>query len=179
MALQEVPSYRIPPPTSTTTTSEPAPGQIITVRLTVTASDGRTDTDIQPVGLPSALRTLNETEGSPVSFVSQMDLSASDRMIQGTIVSNHAHSIATDSSGPHRYTLPGKPGKMTIEAFAGSGRREEVFWRFDFSGARSFVAGSLAVEEGQVVFRDGHVVVFRFSGSDGTRVRFSLQLAEN
>jgi hypothetical protein len=50
------------------------------------------------------------------------------------------------------------------------------FWRFEFSGAPSFVSGSIKVQSGQVIAISANTVVFRLGGTAGERIKFTFQL---
>jgi uncharacterized repeat protein (TIGR01451 family) len=110
-----------------------------------------------------------------VSFTSAMEVTGSQRRVSGHIVLNGARAGTASSRSPQRYHLKGAGGRNVIEAYSTAGWEGEAFWRFDFQGSERFIAGSIRVELGQVVSRDGHAVVFRLS-KPGERIKFAFRL---
>ena len=82
---------------------------------------------------------------------------------------------ATTSGGSHRHYFSGAHGKNVVEAFASSAG--DGTWRFDFHAAEHFVPGSIRIDNGQVVFRDGYTVVFHVKAGSGERIVFSYELS--
>jgi uncharacterized repeat protein (TIGR01451 family) len=111
-----------------------------------------------------------------LTATSLLEFTQTDDRSTGNVVLN-AGAVDTTTSGvsfQHRFL--GRPGKNTLEAYPTEAGREGL-WRFDFTGARAFVAGSFQIESGQVISRDPYAIVFRLSGTAGEGVRFSFDLA--
>ena len=92
--------------------------------------------------------------------------------------------LTVNDSGPVTTTatqqlrLRGRIGENLVEGHLLSETRGPALWRLDFAGTANFVAGSLRIDDGQVVARDGHSVVFRLRGRPGPSVRFRFYLHE-
>jgi hypothetical protein len=95
----------------------------------------------------------------------------------GNVVLNGGRIDTTMSGAPFQHRLQAPPGKNTIEAYPTSGAGKGGLWRFDFSAAHNFLAGSIRAEVGQVVSQDAYTIVFRLSGATAERIRFSFELA--
>jgi hypothetical protein len=140
------------------------------VTLTVTNEDGRQDRTTQFVVVER--RTPGATE---VSFTSVLELPAG---VSGQIALNDAETAAASSSSPQQLRLRARAGENVVEGRLLSEGSEPGLWKFDFRGARDFVAGSLRVDAGDVVALEGERVVFRVTGKPGAPIRFRFRLRE-
>jgi hypothetical protein len=147
----------------------------ITVQLTVVGSAGQTDAKSQGVRID--LKTSGERDGLRTSFTSSLAIPPDERGARGFIVLNSARVDASSSTEPVSHVFRGYAGQNTLEAYTETVVRGGGFWKFDFSSADHFAAGSLRVETGNVAAMDGRSIVFRLSGSPGERVRFTFELA--
>jgi hypothetical protein len=68
-----------------------------------------------------------------------------------------------------------QPGPNVLAGHAEAADLEGALWRLDFSRTDGFVAGSIAVESGEVVSASSHAVVFRLSGA-GSRIRLLFRM---
>jgi uncharacterized repeat protein (TIGR01451 family) len=124
----------------------------------------------------TALVVGQRTSIGPFTSTSLLRFTQTDEPSTGIVVLNGGRVDTTTSGVPFQHRFQGRPGRNTIEAYL-SGAGKEGLWRFDFSGAQAFVAGSFRAEAGQVVSRDAHGIVFRVSGTAGERIRFSFELS--
>lgn len=159
---------------------DPACGTPFTrlVRLVVTGADGstaETRANIDPTSPGLEVRRMT-ADWIQTSFVSHLVSPGSSERLAGQVILNQSRVDLTDDSTPFRHDLRGRAGKNTVEAVIVSGNDREIFWRFDFSASERFVAGSIQVDGGQVLSRDGRSVVFRMTGARGERVRWSFRL---
>jgi hypothetical protein len=125
---------------------------------------------------------LEEQSRSPgthrldTSFISFLGVEPLDGSAAGNVLVNDSQIGTTNNSSPLRHQLKGRRGRNTIEAYTITRLSAEGFWRFDFSGAQHFVAGSIRVEAGEVISSTAHSVVFRMSGRPGEAVKLSFLL---
>jgi len=106
------------------------------------------------------------------SFASEM-LQA--KGIEGHVVIEGGRAFPVSADAPTRIRFDGRRGRVGIEAVA-TAATAPFLWRFDFSGAKGFVPGSLRTVSGQEVARDAYSVVLRFSGGALERARFEYRL---
>jgi PKD repeat protein len=141
------------------------------VTLTVTNQDGRQDRTTQFV--------LVERRGSgnriDVTFTSEIELPAGTSAM---VSLNDSVSVGAIAPSPQQHRLRAHSGENVVAARVLSDAGGEGRWRFDFSGAPNFVAGSLEVDSGEVLTLDGHRVVFRLTGRQGPPIRFRFRLEE-
>jgi uncharacterized repeat protein (TIGR01451 family) len=155
---------------------EPDFGSFIENRVDISSNTAdpnptnNTATVLTPIGWALRTSSIPFTATSFLRFTQTAEPSA------GNVVLNGGRVDTTMSGVPFQHRFEGRAGRNTIEANQ-SGAGEEGLWRFDFSGAQAFVAGSFRVEVGEVVSRDTHAVVFRMSGTAGERIRFSFELS--
>jgi hypothetical protein len=116
------------------------------------------------------------TSSASFTLTSLLRFTQTDERSTANVVLNGVRVDTTTSGAPFQHRFEGRPGKNTIEAYL-PGAGNEGLWRFDFSGAQAFLAGSFRVEAGEVVSRDAYAIVFRLSGTAGERVRFSFELS--
>jgi hypothetical protein len=145
----------------------------IDVRLTVVGTLGQTDTETEDVRID--LRASPEREELTASFISEM--ASSDGESLGFILLNGARRDFSSSAAPSSHTFRGFAGPNTIEAGIQGTSLSPILWKFDFSAAMHFVAGSLEVERGAVAAIDGRAIVFRLAGVPGERIRFRFELS--
>ncbi len=148
------------------------------VRLTVTNGDEIQDTNTQFVVVESEATASREPtlRATDVTFTSELELPEGDEGVRARVSINNTGLVTTTAPSRQQHRLRGRPGENVIEArllteASGPGR-----WRFDFSGAANFVAGSLRVDSGQALAVDSHSVVFRLTGKPGPFVRFRFRL---
>ena len=148
------------------------------VRLTITNSDGRqgTNTQFVVVETPAAGSTTQSLRASDVtvSVLSALEFPQGGDPVRAQLSVNDSATVTTTATQQLR--LRARIGDNVLEgrllsAAGGTGR-----WRLDFTGTPDFVAGSLRVDNGELLARDAHTVVFRMSGKTGpfVRVRFSI-----
>lgn len=123
------------------------------------------------------LREARET-GMDVdlAFTSALGVARAEGHARGQVLVNGSALEGTDSEAPRVHRVRARAGENRIDAFLEPGAAEEGLWRFDFAGARPFVAGSLRVESGQVISLDSYSVVFDLSGAKGAPIRFTFEL---
>ena len=144
----------------------------VTARLTVFGPSGNQSAvtkqvNILPFNPNSAKRSLVES-----SFASEM-LEAEG--VEGQVVIEGVRGFSVSADAPTRVQYSGRRGRASIEAVAAAATGP-FLWRFDFSGAKGFVPGSLRTVSGQEVARDAFSVVLRFSGGAFERARFEYRL---
>jgi len=110
------------------------------------------------------------------TFTSFLGVGPFDGSSRGEVRLNDATLAVTDSSAPFDHRLSGRAGENGVEAHLTSEAGASGFWRFDFSGAPHFVAGSIRVETGEVISLDAYTVVFGVSGRAGGRIKFRYRL---
>jgi hypothetical protein len=147
-------------------------GGLVTARLTVFGPTGNQDSitktvDILTFGPIPARQSLVES-----SFASEM-LQA--KGVQGQVVIEGGRGFPVSADAPTRIQFAGRRGRVSIEAVA-TAASAPFLWRFDFSGAKGFVPGSLRTVSGQEVSRDAYSVVLRFSGGAFERARLEYRL---
>jgi hypothetical protein len=111
-----------------------------------------------------------------MTFTSALELPEGSEGVRAQLSVNDTGSVTTAATQQLRIRVRGGEnvveGRLLDEA-SGPGR-----WRFDFTGAANFVAGSLHVDSGQVLATDSHSVVFRLTGKLGPFVRFRFRLGK-
>ena len=90
---------------------------------------------------------------------------------------NGSRREGIDNQGSYQHNGSGLAGENTVEAFIASNVEGEAFWKFDFSGTRHFVPGSLAVEQGQMMHIDGYSIGFHLNGLPAGHIKFKFRLA--
>jgi hypothetical protein len=148
-------------------------GGFVTVRLTVLGRDGGSSTIEKRVNIETKGPGLRAGESIESSLVSEL-LESGGAQGQITLEGGPTRYVSGDTRAHVRYS--GRSGRNALEALLVKEAESPVLWRFDFSGARSFVAGSLRVISGQEVARDAYSVVLRFTGSPGERARVEFEL---
>jgi hypothetical protein len=109
------------------------------------------------------------------SFTSFLGVQPFNGGARGTVNINQVRQDLTDNRGPAQHRFRGRMGVNQVRGQAAADGAEGGFWRFDFSTAEHFVAGSIRVESGQVFSLDGASVVFRL-GKEAQEVRFTYEL---
>jgi hypothetical protein len=141
------------------------------VTLTVTNQDGRQDRTTQFV--------LVERRGAgnrvDLTFTSELELPAGT---SAQVSLNDSVSIGAIAPSPQQHRLRAVSGENVVTARLLAEASGEGRWRFDFSGAANFVAGSLQVDSGDVLTLDGHSVAFRLTGKSAIPIRFRFRLEE-
>jgi hypothetical protein len=107
-----------------------------------------------------------------ISFASEM-LQAEG--VEGQVVIEGGRGFPLSGGAPARIQYAGRRGRTSIEAVA-TAATAPFLWRFDFSGAKGFVPGTLRTVSGQEVARDAYSVVLRFSGAAFERARFEYRV---
>ena len=150
-------------------------GQSIEVLLDV--QDASNNCAVTNAGYVINLTTLERRRVLETSFTSFLGIPPYDGTARGQVLLNNRRVDSTDSSAPFIHTWRSVDEKNTVEAYMTLPFDGEGFWKFDYSAAKHFVAGSLTVERGQVISRDARSIVFRMSGGSGERIKFTYRLA--
>lgn len=151
------------------------PQGFLMARLTVEGVDGSEDSIEKRVNILQSFRSTTEAETIQSSFETEMlegDGARGQVMIEG------GPAFPVSGSTPVITQYNGRRGSNALEVtlLAPASNKSPVLWRFDFSGARGFLLGSLRVTSGQQVSRDGQSVVLRFSGASGERAKIEYRL---
>jgi len=148
------------------------------VRLTVTNGDGIQDRNTQFIVVESAATASREPtlRVTDVTFTSELELPEGNEGMRARVSINNAGVVTTTATARQQHRLRGRSGENVIEGRLVSEASGPGRWRFDFSGAANFVAGSLRVDSGQILAVDSHSVVFRLTGKPGPFVRFRFHL---
>jgi hypothetical protein len=144
----------------------------VTARLTVFGAAGNQSSVTKQVNILSFSPLRSKESLVESSFATEM-LQAEG--IEGQVVIEGVRGFPVSAEAPTRVQYSGRRGRASIEAVAAAAT-EPFLWRFDFSGAKGFVPGSLRTVSGQEVARDAYSVVLRFSGSAFERARFEYRL---
>jgi len=144
----------------------------VTARLTVFGASGNQSSVTKTVNIlgfssTNAAKSLVES-----SFASEI-LQAEG--VEGQVVIEGVRGFPMSGEAPTRIQYSGRRGRASIEAVA-TAATAPFLWRFDFSGAKGFVPGSLRTVSGQEVARDAYSVVLRFEGGAFERARFEYRL---
>jgi uncharacterized repeat protein (TIGR01451 family) len=156
----------------------PTVAETITNKATVKSNETDPDPKSNSVSIDTRVLPVVPARAAPLetAFRSFLGVGPFDGGARGEVLWNGALLASTDSSAPFPHQLSGKSGENRIEAYLAREASESGFWRFDFSGARHFVAGSIRVEKGQVLSVDAYAVVFALSGKPGERLEFRFEL---
>lgn len=141
-------------------------------RLTVVGRDGGRDAVTKQVNILN-FSSLTAKQGLVESSFATEMLQA--RGAAGQVVIEGGHGIPVSADAPTRIQFAGRRGRVGIEGVA-TAATAPFLWRFDFSGAKGFIPGSLRTVSGQEVARDAYSVVLRFSGAAFERARFEYRL---
>jgi hypothetical protein len=144
----------------------------VTARLTVFGPTGNQSSVTKQVNI-LAFNPVASKQSLVESFFATEMLQAEG--IEGQVVIEGARGFPVSAEAPTRVQYSGRRGRTSIEAVA-TAATAPFLWRFDFSGAKGFVPGSLRTVSGQEVSRDAYSVVLRFSGSAFERARFEYRL---
>jgi hypothetical protein len=147
-------------------------GGLVTARLTVFGPTGNQDSVTKTVNILTfgpipARQSLVES-----SFASEISQA---KAVEGQVVIEGGRGFPVSADAPTRIQFAGRRGRVSIEAVA-TAASAPFLWRFDFSGAKGFVPGSLRTVSGQEVSRDAYSVVLRFSGGAFERARLEYRL---
>ncbi len=151
------------------------------VVLTVTNEYGRVDVDRRVVvvsGSSSASGTSNaltsQTAEQNLTLLSSLEFPRPSGAVQAKLIFNGRRTGTTTNGTPYRHQMAARAGRNTIEghlmSVAGEGR-----WRFEFDDELRPAAGTLQVEQGQILSLSPSSVVFRLRGSAGERIKFSFE----
>jgi PKD repeat protein len=152
------------------TTFWPNPGTY-TITLTVMGREGNQDSVNKTVNIFNRDDLRTRTSLVESSLASEI---LEGEGIEGQIVLA-GRGFSVSANAPARIQFDARRGAVSVEAIATAGRGP-FLWRFDFSGAKGFVPGSLRTISGQEVTRDAFSVVLRFTGSALERARFEYRL---
>lgn len=142
-------------------------------RLTVVGRDGSSNSVIKRVNIFSLGPAAPGESLVESSFASEI-LQAEG--VEGQVMIEGGSGFTVAAEGPTRIQFSGRRGRVSIEAVA-TKSTTPFLWRFDFSGTRGFVPGSLRTVAGQELARDAYSVVLRFSGNGFERARFEYRLS--
>jgi PKD repeat protein len=151
------------------------PGSIV-VSLTVTGEAGQSDTTSKQVTVTYLTSPFQKDSQISTAFNSFLSVPPFDGGARGFVTMNNIRTFTTNNSAPSNHAVQGRLGENEIEAYLATPIDTEGAWRFDFSGASGFVAGSIKVKSGQVISIDSRSVVFRLSGAPGERIKFTYKL---
>jgi hypothetical protein len=139
-------------------------------RLTVVGRDGNQD---------SVTKTVDIFRGDLRFRTAVVESSLTSEILEAEDVEGQVilagRGFSVSARTPARLQFGSRRGPVSVEAVA-TKAAEPFLWRFDFSGAKGFVPGSLRTVSGQEVARDAYSVVLRFSGGAFERARFEYRL---
>jgi hypothetical protein len=141
-------------------------------RLTVVGRDGGSDSVEKQVNILNFIPLSSKQGLVESSFASEISQA---KAVEGQVVIEGGRGFPVSADAPTRIQFASRRGRVSIEAVATSATAP-FLWRFDFSGAKGFVPGSLRTVSGQEVSRDAYSVVLRFSGAAFERARFEYRL---
>jgi PKD domain len=141
------------------------------VRLTVVGRDGAEDSIIKTLDIFRRGDSRARTSFVESSLASEI---LDGEGIEGQVVLA-GRGFSVSANAPTRIQFGSRRGAVSVEAVA-TKATTPFLWRFDFSGAKGFVPGSLRTVSGQEVTRDAYSVVLRFSGGAFERARFEYRL---
>jgi hypothetical protein len=142
-------------------------------RLTVVGEGGSHDAvtkDLDIFGFNPDVVGNRVVEGSFASEILE------GRGIEGQVIVEGGRGFSVSAGTQARIQFRSSRERVGVETVA-TRATEPFLWRFDFSGVKGFVPGSLRVLSGQEVARDAHSVVLRFSGAAYERARFEYRLS--
>lgn len=139
------------------------------VRLTVTDSENRSDSEQQNVSVePAASFGPREPRTLTLTFTSRL-LSPAGEIVEGWVSVDGVALGSSSSAAPTELRIGSASESVRVEATAISAVPEGTLWELDFTASG---AGSFAIERGTAVVNDSHRVVFRLSGVTGEVLRF-------
>lgn len=141
-------------------------------RLTVLGRDGGSNSLTKRVNILS-FTPLASKQGLVESSLASEMLQA--KGVEGQVVIEGGRGFPVSADAPTRIQFFSRRGRVSIEAVA-TAATTPFLWRFDFSGAKGLVPGSLRTVSGQEVARDAYSVVLRFSGAAFERARIEYRL---
>ena len=148
----------------------------ITVVLTVFDALGNSNTARKSVKVQYLTSPFLKEQKVRTDFTSFLGVPPFDGRTQGQVHHNGSRVDIVTNAGPAQHGIDGRYGENVLEAYTTTPLANPGYWRFDFSSARNFVAGSIKVQSGQVMAADGRSVVFRLGGAPGERIRFTYEL---
>ena len=141
-------------------------------RLTVVGADGGRNSVTKRVNILNFSPADAKSRTVESSFTSEI-LEA--QSIEGQVILDGVRGFSVSTAAPTRIQFAGRRGPVGVEAVARAATAP-FLWRFDFTGAKGFVLGSLRTVSGQEVARDAYSVVLRFTGGAFERARFEYRL---
>ncbi len=147
------------------------------VRLTITNADGRQGTNTQFVVVESQATASTQERSQRASelvMISKLEFPEGGEDVRAQLSVNDSGAITTTATQQLR--LRTRAGENIVEGRLLSEAGGPGLWRLDFSGAPSFAGGSLRIDNGQILTRDSHSVVFRLTGKPGPFVRFRFRV---
>jgi PKD domain len=141
-------------------------------RLTVVGADGGRSSVIKRVNILSFNPSAAKQRSIESSFTSEISEAEG---IEGQVNIEGVRAFSVSCAAPTRIQFSGPRGRVGVEAVA-TAAKAPFLWRFDFSGAKGFVPGTLRTLSGQEVARDAYSVVLRFSGGAFERARLEYRI---
>ncbi len=143
-------------------------------RLAVSGPAGASDSIEKKVVLFIPFRTSDAktVNGRVEGAVSTAMLDS--KRARGQVLLGEGQSYPVTSETPVLLRYSAKSGRNELQAVMASDT--PTLWRFDFSGTRGFVVGSLRTLAGQEVSRDAYSVVLRFAGQPGERAQIEYRM---
>lgn len=143
-------------------------------RLTVVGTAGNTDSIEKRIAIlvPLTLTGDQTAKGGVEGSVSTSMLDS--KGARGQVLLGETQSYPMTSGAPVMLRYSAKSGRNELQAVMTT--ETPALWRFDFSGTRGFVAGSLRTLSGQEVSHDAYTVVLRFTGQPGERAQLEYRI---
>jgi PKD domain len=143
-------------------------------RLTVIGPAGNSDTLEKTITIFIPLTVSRDANGTRTVEGSVSTAMLDSKGARGQVMLGEAQSYPVTSDTPVMIRYSARTGRNELRAVMAS--ETPALWRFDFSGTRGFVAGSLRTLAGQEVSRDQYSVVLRFSGQPGERAQLEYRI---
>ena len=133
--------------------------------------------NVASISTLATLTTLDSSsEAVRTAFTSELEAVSTRDVVRGRVLIDQRRADSTDNRAPFLHQIQGNEGLHSVEGFLVSRMSGEGRWRFDFRNTKRYAPGSLQVESGDVISLDGASVVFRLSGAEGQRVKFTYRL---
>ncbi len=121
----------------------------------------------------------DDTSGERIAVRTFLDVEPYDGRVHGRLVLNDSEAVDVSNSGTVEQMFRAVAGENRVEASLVGGTAGRGFWRFNFSGARGFVPGSILVDSGAVYSLDANSIAFTVSGNGPLRFRFRVSDSAN
>jgi hypothetical protein len=148
----------------------------MSVRLTVKDRQNRSVTGSFTIDVTYLKNPFRGQQTVPASFMSYLGVAPFDGQVAGQVRHNAQQVDVVNNAAPTQHNIQGSFGENELEAYTTTPTQEPGYWRFDFSNASDFEAGSLKAISGDVLSVTDRVIVFRLNGQPGEILRFRYQL---